>query len=287
MQLLSTIFLNIALLVGGAPSNAGVIRGEVVDSEGAAIANAKLRVLDDQSRKTIQTVQSDNKGHFELQGLRIGRYLMAVSAPGFSDELIGIDAIRSRENILQPVRMHAEDCDAPDSMCDSYGMVQVVHAGQQVTLGPSGAVSLDGTRSTTLTSGITGFHLSESEKGLYLTALGPTGFIASCRQPSFQRRGEEKTSSVRVDGLGPRSEICMATDDGRLFKVFVTRQVVPSDTEVELYVTTRWSYDPVEPAPVNIEVTEPPLPLISLESSVSFDLSVTHNKISGRKQAKK
>ncbi len=63
-------------------SNAGVVRGSVVDPSGAAIANATVEVQNPVSQYN-RTTQTDSQGNFEFDNIPYNNYHASAGAPGF------------------------------------------------------------------------------------------------------------------------------------------------------------------------------------------------------------
>ncbi|MGA2212397.1 MAG: carboxypeptidase-like regulatory domain-containing protein [Bryobacteraceae bacterium] len=62
--------------------NAGTINGTVVDSDGAAVANAQIQATNRSTKMAYKTAGSD-KGQYSLATLPPGSYDVSISAPGF------------------------------------------------------------------------------------------------------------------------------------------------------------------------------------------------------------
>src|SRR3954447_16577576 len=65
-----------------AQSTTGTISGNVADSSGAAVANAKITATE-VSTNTARSVQSATDGSYQILFLPIGTYKVDVNAPGF------------------------------------------------------------------------------------------------------------------------------------------------------------------------------------------------------------
>lgn len=80
------IFLVIGVLGGVGVSFAagGSIVGTVTDSNGAAVQEAVVSVIDPVSSQT-STTTTDKRGHYEFQGLPAGAYIVAVTSKGFAN----------------------------------------------------------------------------------------------------------------------------------------------------------------------------------------------------------
>ncbi len=244
MKALTSVLLGLSLFGQGAAIADGSIHGRVVDSEGAIIARATIRVLDEANRSTIQTLHSDENGRFDAEVTGAEHYLLVVSSPGFSDELISVGDPRSGSSTVHTVRLHFEGCDAPGVNCDIVSSEPIppepspIVSQAHFMLGLTDAIDLEKSALVSSTSNTADLQLTE-RGGLYITPLNQARFSNSCGLNSTRDRAKNKTAPFRIDGLGPRSEICVKTNKGRVSKVFVTREVHPGDKEIEIYVVTR------------------------------------------------
>ncbi len=84
---LVTWFAALALLFAGVPAfgqvDQGSITGTVLDSSGAAVPNAEVKLLNTDQGLTLDTHTGDS-GVYTFSPVRIGHYTVTVSAPGFS-----------------------------------------------------------------------------------------------------------------------------------------------------------------------------------------------------------
>src|SRR6185369_12167511 len=64
-------------------SDTGVIRGVVLDSQGAVIASAEIRATNNQTGQAFVT-KSDDTGAFLLSGVPFGDYSVLITSPGFA-----------------------------------------------------------------------------------------------------------------------------------------------------------------------------------------------------------
>ncbi len=89
-----------------AQRDAATLVGQVLDSSGAAIANASVTALDKATNYTYRA-QTDSGGEWTISPVRIGQYDVTVSASGFKSAVtsgITLD-VQQRERIdvrLQP-----------------------------------------------------------------------------------------------------------------------------------------------------------------------------------------
>ena len=90
---LSLLFL-IAMLSSGRSAHAqnGSMQGTVVDTTGAAIANADVRATDQLKGVLVREVKSNDSGEFQLQPLPAGTYTIEITAAGMSTQ--------KRQNII-------------------------------------------------------------------------------------------------------------------------------------------------------------------------------------------
>jgi len=74
----------IALLcaTGAFSQSGGTIAGTVVDSDGQAVANAKVQAAN-RSTKTVYKTAGSEQGHYTLAALPPGAYDVSIDAPGF------------------------------------------------------------------------------------------------------------------------------------------------------------------------------------------------------------
>jgi hypothetical protein len=63
-------------------SNAGLVRGSVLDQSGAAIANATVQIQNPVSQYS-RTTQTDSQGTFVLDNIPYNNYHASATAPGF------------------------------------------------------------------------------------------------------------------------------------------------------------------------------------------------------------
>src|ERR1700729_2216120 len=71
--------------VAFAQRDLGTITGTVTDPQGAAVANAKIVIIEDATGLTYN-VQSDDSGTYSRPLLKPGTYTVTVEAPGFRKE---------------------------------------------------------------------------------------------------------------------------------------------------------------------------------------------------------
>lgn len=62
----------------------GTIRGAVTDDKGSAIANATVRIIN-QNESAAREVTTDSQGNYEALNLKAGRYQVTVKTEGFKE----------------------------------------------------------------------------------------------------------------------------------------------------------------------------------------------------------
>jgi hypothetical protein len=125
----------VLLMVGGASaqSDRGAMAGTVLDSSGAAVTGASVTLKGVDTGSVYKTVSSSSGG-YRLNDLAIGRYDVAVEAPGFKTSLqkgveIQINTVASLSVTLEPGNVKEEVtvlADAPTVQTDSSDVGTVV-----------------------------------------------------------------------------------------------------------------------------------------------------------------
>lgn len=211
---------------------------------GTSLSRTTIRILDADSRKTLQTSRTGSDGQFNLTGLPPGHYLVSFSSSGFSPELLDVDTSQPAATAFHTVRMHMRDCDDPEMSCDSFG-VQLppdphpVAAKGPVTVAVLGAVNLDKAALVQSMSPLADIGLSQEDSRLYLNSLNGTAILSECRPVYGRRRIKNQLMQFRVDGLDPDTEICLKTKRGRFSKLYLTTEVVAGDHQLIVYIVTR------------------------------------------------
>jgi hypothetical protein len=81
---ISMCFVLVLAGIGMAQDITGSISGEVKDPQGAVIAKAKVTLTNTDKNVVVKAIQTDSSGSFVFPGLEVGRYAIAVTAPGFA-----------------------------------------------------------------------------------------------------------------------------------------------------------------------------------------------------------
>ena len=77
----------------------GSLRGQVLDPEGAAVANAKVTVTN-QDTGVAQTTQTTSAGTWNLPSILPGKYTVSMEAPGFKSLVKkDVTVMADRENV--------------------------------------------------------------------------------------------------------------------------------------------------------------------------------------------
>jgi hypothetical protein len=244
MRCVNAILLAATLTLCSPAQAVSAVRGEVVDEVGAKIGRATIRVLDRNTRKTVIAVRSDQAGHFEIQDLAPGSYLLAIDSSGFSARLIDIGTLPSNTNPFRSIRLYALDCDAPKVNCDTFSERPIedphpVVAHGQLDVSGSEAVDLDKGISAASASETADIGLSEEDGAVYLVVLNKARLSKSCGNGFSQESAQMKNSSLRIDGLGPGGAFCIRTNRGRDSKVYLSNEVKPGDKEISIDFVTR------------------------------------------------
>jgi len=86
-------------------SSGGRIEGKITDPKGAAIVGARITVTDDINTQRY-TVLTDQQGHYKVEGLPAGTYVVVVSAKGFTEGRK--ESVKVDEGIVTPLDLQLE-----------------------------------------------------------------------------------------------------------------------------------------------------------------------------------
>lgn len=219
------------------------IRGTVTDTVGAVVAHAHVRILDADSRATLQSTTTDGEGRFALSGLPTGNYLLSASAAGFSTTMepagsLVIGTISTHDFHLQPL-----DCDAPGVNCDTFTTTPYVEAHpilstHDLTLPAGSAIDLN--KGTTLPLDAAGadIQLVARQNGLYLVPVNEATFATPLPESSC-RVQKPAPPELRIDGFDRNTEIVVRTKDGSCARLYVTQTIEPGSHQIGLHLVTR------------------------------------------------
>src|SRR5580704_3091230 len=65
----------------------GSITGEVLDSSGARLPHAAVRLVED-STQTVSTTTTNDEGLFNFPSVVFGHYSVTITSPGFKDKRV-------------------------------------------------------------------------------------------------------------------------------------------------------------------------------------------------------
>ncbi|MGA7169050.1 MAG: carboxypeptidase-like regulatory domain-containing protein, partial [Candidatus Sulfotelmatobacter sp.] len=94
ISFLTIAFIARAVAQGGAT---GAITGTIQDPSGAVVANAEVRITDQETGVLERSVTSGPDGSFTAPLLPVGQYTVSVHAPGFSQSTFRDIVVRVTE----------------------------------------------------------------------------------------------------------------------------------------------------------------------------------------------
>lgn len=246
MRTLAAILFALTALVASPPNQAqsgGTIHGQVLDPMGAVIAKAAVRILDAHTRRTVDTVQSDEDGRFTARNLAAGDYLIAASATGFREKLVPVGTVKAGSDTSVTIHLEVLDCDAPGVNCDiittgPYTDPHPIVSRHDLSVRGGEAVNLDQSTVTTQPAAAD-IRLETQPAGLFLVPANKALIYQECGTEGACGKGRSTLKSVRIDGLGLGSEFCIKTRTGRCSKIYLTKQVDPGADEATVLVVTR------------------------------------------------
>ena len=219
-----------------------LLRGEVIDSEGAVVGGATIRLLAEDTRLTLRRCQAGQDGNFECAAIPKGRYMIATSAPGFRERLLPLGSVSPEVERVQ-IRLDLLGCDAPGVNCDiftsgPYSEPHPVRAKGYLHLRPSHAVDLDRGDLKRNSAADIRLEIRDGTR-LYLTPLNGARMAQIGAADSNCDRGRYERQPVWIDGLGTGSDICVVTNGRGRSHLFIIGDVSTTAHEVELYYVTR------------------------------------------------
>jgi hypothetical protein len=221
------------------------VRGEVLDSKGAALGGATIRLLAEETRLTLRRYQANEYGRFEFGAVPAGRYMIAASAQGFREKLLPLGSVGTQLEVVR-IRLDFIGCDAPGVNCDSFGNSphsysepHPIRSKGYLHLRPSDVVDLDkGVLAQSTTAADIALE-GRGDMGIYLTPLNTARIAETGAADSECGRGKYERHPVRIDGLGSGSDICVLTRTGVRSHLFITGEVVAASEDVRIYYVTR------------------------------------------------
>lgn len=125
--------LGLALLLGmplvnQAQTNKGSISGVVLDSQGASVPNADVRVVNKDTGETGAT-QSDSAGLFRINFLTVGKYRVEISKGGFRKIVMdGVTVDSAQDNGLGSLKLEVGDVSTTIEVSAATPLVDVTEA---------------------------------------------------------------------------------------------------------------------------------------------------------------
>lgn len=219
------------------------IRGVVTDDVGAVIAHAHVRVLDADTRATLQSTTTDSGGRFELSGLASDTYLLSASANGFGTAMEPAGKLIGGTVTTHNIRLQPLDCDAPGVNCDifttgPYVDPHPVFLTHDLTLDAGSAVDLDKGTPLPLDAAAADLQLIARQSGLYFIPVNKATF-ATPRPEGSCRVRKPTLAELRIDGFDAITEIVVRTRRGSCARLYTTRTIEPGSHQVALHLVTR------------------------------------------------
>jgi Carboxypeptidase regulatory-like domain len=123
MFLLLFCFMSAAASLVSAQMGLVEVFGAVTDGEGAASADAGVRLLIGDSRAEAVRTKTGQNGKFRFDGVRPGIYTIRAWRRGFREELhSGLEVQRSGMTNAGDLRLDVTSCDGPAVICDDFGL---------------------------------------------------------------------------------------------------------------------------------------------------------------------
>ena len=115
-------------LINQAQTNKGSISGVVLDSQGATVPNADVRVVNKDTGETGAT-QSDNAGLFRINLLTVGNYRVEISKGGFRKVVLdGVSVDSAQDHGLGSLKLEIGDVSTTIEVSAATPLVDVTEA---------------------------------------------------------------------------------------------------------------------------------------------------------------
>ena len=102
----------------------GSLSGQVTDPQGALVAQAQVTATH-KATNVSRTVRSDSAGHFEVQGLQPGEYVVTVAAAGFASDIRAVRLlVGQRVSLDVRLDIQARDTFVSVNDTDNYPLVE-------------------------------------------------------------------------------------------------------------------------------------------------------------------
>jgi hypothetical protein len=133
--------LALTCLSSYAQSTFGVVLGEIKDSSGAVIRNAKVR-LTNTAENTSREGASDANGNYEFQNVKAGIYQVAVSAPGFRSYNANSLTLVARQTLRVDASLQVGDTSTVVEVTSTAGVIATDNPAISSTLTPEKVLNL-------------------------------------------------------------------------------------------------------------------------------------------------
>jgi len=230
-----------ALLAGPAPEQ-GQVRGLVTDQTGAAIPNAAVRLIPRDSAPVRYRGKAGPDGVFRIEGISPGTYSLRAGLLPFRENSANSFTVRDGETTdVGTIMLSLLGCDAPGVICDDFTgepqpnlRIASGHVNVRYSCGADfdrGEVSCPETAARfRLTPDV---WLTRRNGGaVYLTPAN--GALIT---PPNQCSSKYDKNPIRIDTLGPGSDLCVRTSEGHTAHVMIVDEV-DADPVVKLYYVT-------------------------------------------------
>jgi hypothetical protein len=226
------------------------IFGAVSDLEGAAIANAEVRLISAQPPFKVSRTRADRNGSFEFQDARFGDYTIRAGGQGFREEIREHVTVRANRTNRVDLRLDVIDCDTPLVNCDTFEFddhpphpppLPYFRKGE-VVLNRNCGIDLDkgGTACPTnaVAPNLDLWVFQRADSRLELRARNRAALSVGlpvgehCSNQNFQ------TTSYLITGLGPGTELCVLTKRHHRALIYVEEEVGNGSSSAKLYYAT-------------------------------------------------
>lgn len=237
-------FLATAALGTLTAADSGTLRGQVVDRTLAGLSPAMIRVMQAGSGITKYRTRGDLRGNFAIHEMEFGVYTLAVSVAGFREKFIrNINLNASAINIsLGKIPLDFAGCDAPTVMCDDISATPTLgraHSEGDLALSLDCAADTDDGKVYCRTERKADISIKRTKDNYIHLESRNGATLADANAPTTCPDSILTRSAIRIDGLGPGSDICIRTSSGRRTQLFLTSEVEPSSKHITFHYVTR------------------------------------------------
>jgi Carboxypeptidase regulatory-like domain len=146
-RILPSLLLVLTLCLGVSTSemfaqgtDLGTIRGTIIDSSGANIANAQIQIVDLSTQK-VYTFKTNAHGVYEAPAMVAGHYKATVSATGFSTSVINGIVLNGSDVVNTDAVLHAS-ANATVEVTSEGGSINTENSTLSQTLSPTAVIDL-------------------------------------------------------------------------------------------------------------------------------------------------